>query len=574
LAAFISYILSGIQLGILYGIVTIGFNLLILVTGVLNFSYSHLLVLSMYAGWLILEATNNIWVAAGGSFVTGVILNAVLTPLFLPFIKKRAHLESLVISIGIALISVEIMSHWLNAGLPIAFSKTIQMSDSAIKFGLASIGMGRIISLIAGIILLFVFFRVLYHSKQGRILRAVAQDTETAAMMGISIPKTMLVSFALGGLLAGVVAILMAVSLGSASAELGDNITLMCLAILFLAGIGNLKGGLICAVFMGIVEGLVMGYLPPDWTKAFAFSVILVVLLFKHRGPIRLTALEVKRVTLFQFYFFEFSAIYIMIGWAVYLMFRINQPYFGSLYSMCIGAYFAAYTSINFGWPVWLILIGAVILSALIALIPAFRLAKLGPFPMVIASIALLFIIQTIVKNTDVLGARYGLFGMPFIPQHITLMITYGLLILIGYVVFHLNYSHIGRAMDAIHFDRDVAETLGINTNSLSVQFQIISSAIGAIAGVLYAYTMQGVFPAAFNMNLMMYAITIVVLGGMHTMWGVIISAPFLWGISQFLPKNLTGLSIIIYGVLLILMLLVRPGGIIDRKTIKRFTRG
>ncbi|NLD35932.1 MAG: branched-chain amino acid ABC transporter permease [Desulfatiglans sp.] len=279
-------------------------------------------------------------------------------------------------------------------------------------------------------------------------------------------------------------------------------------------------------------------------------------------------------MTLFQFYFFEFSAIYIMIGWAVYLMFRINQPYFGSLYSMCIGAYFAAYTSINFGWPVWLILIGAVILSALIALIPAFRLAKLGPFPMVIASIALLFIIQTIVKNTDVLGARYGLFGMPFIPQHITLMITYGLLILIGYVVFHLNYSHIGRAMDAIHFDRDVAETLGINTNSLSVQFQIISSAIGAIAGVLYAYTMQGVFPAAFNMNLMMYAITIVVLGGMHTMWGVIISAPFLWGISQFLPKNLTGLSIIIYGVLLILMLLVRPGGIIDRKTIKRFTRG
>lgn len=279
-------------------------------------------------------------------------------------------------------------------------------------------------------------------------------------------------------------------------------------------------------------------------------------------------------MTLFQFYFLEFSAIYIMIGWAVYLMFRINQPYFGSLYSMCIGAYFAAYTSINWGWPVWLILIGAVILSTVIALIPAFRLAKLGPFPMVIASIALLFIIQTIVKNTDVLGARYGLFGMPFIPQHITLMITYGLLLLIGYVVFHLDYSHIGRAMDAIHFDRDVAETLGINTNRLSIQFQIISSAIGAIAGVLYAYTMQGVFPAAFNMNLMMYAITIVVLGGMYTMWGVIISAPFLWGISQFLPKNFTGLSIIVYGVLLIVMLLVRPGGIIDRKTIKRFTRG
>jgi branched-chain amino acid transport system permease protein len=193
---------------------------------------------------------------------------------------------------------------------------------------------------------------------------------------------------------------------------------------------------------------------------------------------------------------------------------------------------------------------------------------------MVIASMAILFIIQTVVKNTDALGARYGLFGMPFMPNHITLLITYGLLLLIGYIVFHLDYSHTGGAMDAIHFDRDVASTLGINTSRLSVQFQIISSAIGAIAGVLYAYTMGGVFPAAFNMNFMMYAITIVVLGGMYTMWGVIISAPFLWSISQFLPKNLTGLSIIIYGVLLIVMLLVRPGGIIDRKTIKRFRRG
>ncbi len=282
--ALTSYIISGIQLGILYGIVTIGFNLLILVTGVLNFSYSQLLVLSIYAGWLILEATHSIFLAAAGTVVSGIVINAALTPLFLPFIKKRAHLEALVISIGIALISVEVMSHWLNHGLPIAFPGYIQMSDSAIKFGLASIGIGQIVSLALGIILLFVFFKFLYHTKQGRILRAVAQDTEVAAMMGISIPKTMFISFALGGLLAGIVAILMAVSHGAASPALGDNITLMCLAILFLAGIGNLKGGLICAIFIGIVESLVMGYLPPDWTKAFAFSVILLVLLFKPEG--------------------------------------------------------------------------------------------------------------------------------------------------------------------------------------------------------------------------------------------------------------------------------------------------
>jgi len=274
-------------------------------------------------------------------------------------------------------------------------------------------------------------------------------------------------------------------------------------------------------------------------------------------------------MTQFQFYFFEFSAIYIMIGWAVYIMFRINQPYFGSLYSMCIGAYFAAYTSINWGWPLWLILIGAITVSIFFALIPAFRLAKLGPFPMVIASMAILFIIQTAVKNIDTLGGRSGLFGMPFMPHPVTLSITYGFLLFIGYLVFHLDYSHIGKAMDAIHFDRDMATTLGINASRLSVQLQVISSAIGGVAGVLYAYTMGGVFPEAFSMSFMMHAITIVVLGGMYTMWGVIIAAPFLWSINHFLPENMTGLSVIVYGVLLIVMLLVRPSGVIDRKLLK-----
>jgi branched-chain amino acid transport system permease protein len=278
-------------------------------------------------------------------------------------------------------------------------------------------------------------------------------------------------------------------------------------------------------------------------------------------------------MTLFQYYFLEFSAIYIMIGWAVYLMFRINQPYFGSLYSMCIGAYFAAYASIHWMWPLWLILIGAVAVTILFSLIPAFRLARLGPFPMVIASMAILFIIQTAVKNIDTLGGRYGLFGMLLLPSSALLSITYGFLILIGYCIYHLDYSHIGRAMDAIHFDRDVAATLGIDVGRLSVQFQVISSAIGGIAGVLYAYTMGGVFPEAFNLSFMMNAITIVVVGGMYTMWGIVISAPVLWSIGQFLPRNMTGLSVIVYGVLLIVILLVRPSGIIERKTISKICR-
>ena len=279
-------------------------------------------------------------------------------------------------------------------------------------------------------------------------------------------------------------------------------------------------------------------------------------------------------MSLFQFYFLEFSAIYILVGWAVYLMFRINQPYFGALYSMCIGAYFAAFSSINWGWPFWLILVVAVVLCIVFSLVTAFRLARLGPFAMVIASMGILLIIQTAVKNIEILGGHHGLFGIAFLPMSIQLGITYCFLMITGYCIYRLDYSHIGRAMDAVHFDRDIASSMGVNVCKLSVQFQVISCAIGGIAGVLYAFTMGGVFPEAFDLIFIMHAMTMVVFGGMYTMWGIIIAAPVLWGFSQFLPEAVMSLSVIIYGVLLIVMLLARPSGIIDRKMTRAVARG
>ena len=271
-------------------------------------------------------------------------------------------------------------------------------------------------------------------------------------------------------------------------------------------------------------------------------------------------------MTQFQFFFLEFSAIYILLAWAIYLPFRADQPYFGPFYSMCLGAYFATFTSITWGWPFWLTIIGAIAFCILFSLIPAFKLARLGGFPMLIATMALFFIVQTAARNMQILGGRFGLFGIPPLPQFVLLGVTYGFVLIVGFCVYRLDHSHIGRALDAVFFDKQVAATLGINTARLSIHLQLISSAIGALAGVLYANTFSGVFHEAFGFPLILYGMTILIFGGMYTMWGIIIAAPVLWGVTQILPEALKAFSIIIYGALLIFMLLIRPNGIIDRK--------
>jgi branched-chain amino acid transport system permease protein len=274
-------------------------------------------------------------------------------------------------------------------------------------------------------------------------------------------------------------------------------------------------------------------------------------------------------LSLFQLYFLQFSAIYIILAWAMYLPFRANQPYFGPFYSMALGAYFAAYTGANWGWPIWLIMICAVAFCVLVSLVPAFKLAGLGGFPMLIATLAIFFIVMTAARNIEVFGGRHGLFGMTPPSNAVLLCVTYACLLVVGFVVHRLDHSHVGRCLDAIHFDKNIAAAMGINTAKLSVQLQLTSSAIGGLAGVLYAFTFSGVFPEAFGFNLILYGMTILTVGGMYTMWGAVIAAPVLWVITQILPDSLKTFGVIIYGALLIVMLLARPGGVIDRRTAK-----
>jgi branched-chain amino acid transport system permease protein len=282
---FVAQLISGIKLGSLYAVVVICYNLLILVTGVLHLGYASLLVLSMYAAWFVLNATNNnLILSILASIISGTVIGAVTAPVFLPFIRRRAVLEALVISLALGIISADIMSHWFNLGLPIAFPPTLQMEGTSIKWGLIIIRMGELVTLFVSIIIVFAFLFFLNKTKRGRMLRAVAQDTEVARILGISVSKTAVFSFALAGLMGGLTAILFAMSTGTGSPSLGDSLSIKALAVLFLASIGNLKGGLICAIILGVVESLSMGYLPGDWTNAIAFSVVVVILLFKPEG--------------------------------------------------------------------------------------------------------------------------------------------------------------------------------------------------------------------------------------------------------------------------------------------------
>lgn len=281
----IAQIISGLAMGATYSLIVIGFNLLLLVRGVLPFAVAHIAVLSMYAAWIVLEQTNdNLFLAIPAAILAGCLLNVLTEPAFRPLALRHAFLETVVVGLGMGIIATDVMSHFLHHGRPIAFPEVLVGGGGMMKLGVIVFSLGDAYTLFGAIGAVIGLIYFLNHHKQGRAFRAMAQDVNVARLLGIPFNRTGIYSFAICGLLAGLAGVLMAMTLGSAGPALGDALAIKAIVLMLFAGMGNLKGGLICAFIMGLAEALAMAYLPGRWTEAVVFSVIMIAIIVRPQG--------------------------------------------------------------------------------------------------------------------------------------------------------------------------------------------------------------------------------------------------------------------------------------------------
>lgn len=241
-----------------------------------------------------------------------------------------------------------------------------------------------------------------------------------------------------------------------------------------------------------------------------------------------------------------------------------------------IGAYtqaiFGLHTDLNF-WVVLPLGMGFAMVAGIILGVPALRLR--GDY---LAIITLGFgeIVRIIAVNTEAIGGAAGLTGIPTPPPIFGIeftvsdvrpyyWLTLTLLILVIWGIIRLSHRKPGRAWEAIREDEDVAAFMGVATFKYKLWAFVIGGAIGGAAGVIYASQILSIEPALFTLNLSIMILACVVFGGMGNIWGVIFGAVLL----GYLPEKLRFLSdirILIFGVLMVVMMNIRPNGLIPRK--------
>jgi branched-chain amino acid transport system permease protein len=247
-----------------------------------------------------------------------------------------------------------------------------------------------------------------------------------------------------------------------------------------------------------------------------------------------------------------------------------------------IGAYTQGILSTLYGWNTWEIMpfgIGFAMVAGVILGLPALRLR--GDY---LAIITLGFgeIIRIVAINLSITGGPNGIPGIPNPPSIFGLKfdlmhpqnyfwLVVVMILLVVWMVRRFTVRRPGRAWEAIRQDEDVAALMGVNTLIYKLWSFVIGAAVGGAAGVLYASKVAVISPDMFKFDVSILILACVVFGGIGNIWGVIMGAAIL----AYLPERIRFISEarqLVFGAVLILMMNMRPDGLLPRKKREKIT--
>ena len=217
-------------------------------------------------------------------------------------------------------------------------------------------------------------------------------------------------------------------------------------------------------------------------------------------------------------YYIIFCCVFLVLTWAAYVPFRAGLLYNGTVYCMAIGGYFAGFASKTLNWPFWACILGAMVVGAILGFVPAIGFSRTSGIVTAVSSMALIFIVQSVIRNLDFLGGSRGINGIPKVENLAIYCLI--LVVIVGVFIYRLDKSRIGRAFESIQTDPDMAATLGINVKRMTILGLTISSVLGATAGAMYAFNMRVIYPETFGFSLLLSVMTMMFVGGRYTQWG------------------------------------------------------
>ena len=284
LRLFLSYVIHGLIIGNIYGLMALGLTIILGVMKIVNFAHGEFYMLGGYAAYICsiklgLGPVVSILMAMLAVFLMGVFTErSLLTPLYGGTLERPddyALLMTFSLSVFLVNVVIPIFGPYQKASAPLA--------QGTVSLGIVSVGATRLVACAAAILLMGLLLIMLSRTRLGVALRAIAQDRDAAAVCGINVDRMNPFAFGIGTAMAAAAGALLAPTflVYPASGALAAS---KANAILVLGGMGSVKGAIIGALLLGVLESLGVLFLTPGYRDVYGFILIVLVLLIRPTG--------------------------------------------------------------------------------------------------------------------------------------------------------------------------------------------------------------------------------------------------------------------------------------------------
>lgn len=264
------------------------------------------------------------------------------------------------------------------------------------------------------------------------------------------------------------------------------------------------------------------------------------------------------------------AGIYIIMSLSFYLPFMVGQISLAQAGFMAIGAYTSAVCTVKFGIPyVPAVFVGGIV-AGIVGLMLGLPALRIKGIYLLLLTLGFGEIVRVVFINLEYTGAAAGFPGIPYQEQ--TLLYTYGVVLILIIFFNRLRKSRMGRAFQAIGSDEDAAEIIGVDIVSAKLTAFSVGAFIAGIGGGIFAHYEEYIEPLMFGVMHSIEFIIFTIFGGIQIFWGPIFGAFILTFIPEFL-RAIQEWRMELYGVILIVMMIVRPVGVIGLDTIQSIKR-
>jgi branched-chain amino acid transport system permease protein len=279
---FYQQVINGLMLGASYALVAIGYTLIFGVLNLLYFAHGEVFMVGAFVGlYLVIWGGANIYLALLGAMVACAALGALAFLVAIRPVAKDRPLAPLISTIGLTII-LQNLAIYIFGGQQLAFPEAI--GQQLYHLGPVTISSVQLFILVVAIALMVALWLFIERTRLGRAMRAVAENHETAALLGVDVNRVVLITFIIGSGIAGIAGVLDGIKNSSISPFMGLEAAVKGLIVMLVGGLGNVGGAMLAGIMLGMIEILSAAYIGTTVRDLFSFVILILILLYRPTG--------------------------------------------------------------------------------------------------------------------------------------------------------------------------------------------------------------------------------------------------------------------------------------------------